>query len=183
MDSINKFFPMCSSMPQWLYVILFLALCISIWVIFTRKESIRIKVKRMLGVMFTEYLVVLLCFTIFLRKESENHVIRYEFFHDYLVNNMLLLKDALMNIAIFVPVGFCSSVFLKHPKWVKILLISGILSCSIEFSQYILSRGYCDANDIMNNCIGGLLGWLVVACFRANNKPPLIPLHRGNGRG
>lgn len=162
-------------MPQWLYVILFLTLFISAWVIFTRKGNFRIKVKRILGVMFTEYLVVLLCFTIFLRKESENHVIRFELFHDYLLNNMQLLKDALMNIAIFVPVGFCSSVFLKHPKWVKILLISGILSCSIEFSQYILSRGYCDANDIMNNCIGGLLGWLVVSRFRAYSV-----LHRNN---
>ena len=75
---------MCSSMPQWLYVMLFFALCIFAWVIFTRKENIRIKVKWMLGVMFAEYLVVLLCFTIFLRKESENHVIRYELFHDYL---------------------------------------------------------------------------------------------------
>ena len=166
MDSINKFFPMCSSMPQWLYVMLFLALCISAWGIFTRKDCIRIKVKRMLGVIFTEYFVVLLCFTVFFRKESEDYVIRYELFHDYLVNNMHLLKDALMNIAIFVPIGFCSSVFLKHPKWVKILLISGILSCSIEFSQYILSRGYCDTNDIMNNCIGGLLGWLMAYCFR-----------------
>lgn len=166
MDSINKFFPMCSSMPQWLFLLLFLALFISAWVIFTRKDCIRIKVKRIWGVMFAEYLVVLLCFTVFFRKESENHVIRYELFNGYFVNNMLLFKDALMNIAIFIPVGFCSSVFLKHPKWVKILLISGILSCSIEFSQYILSRGYCDTNDIMNNCIGGLLGWLMVSHFR-----------------
>ena len=183
MASINKFFHISSSLPLWLYVVLFFALCISAWVIFTRKGDIRIKVKQILGVVFAEYLVVLLCFTIFFRKETEDHGIKYVLFHNYLVNNMHLLKDALMNILIFIPIGFCSSVFLKHPKWVKILLISGILSCSIEFSQYILSRGYCDTNDIMNNCIGGLLGWLVVACFRANNKPPLIPLHRGNGRG
>lgn len=171
MDSINKFFPMCSSMPQWLFLLLFLALFISAWGIFTRKDGIRIKVKWMLGVMFVEYLTLLLCFTVFLRKESENHVIRYELFHNYLVNNMLLLRDALMNIVIFIPIGFCSSVFLKHPKWVKILLISGILSCSIEFSQYILSRGYCDTNDIMNNCIGGMLGWLMAYRFRTNSIP------------
>ncbi len=181
MDSISKFFPMCSSMLLWLYLLLFLALCISAWVIFIRRGSFRIKVKWMLGVMFVEYLTLLLCFTVFFRKESEDHVIRYELFHDYLVNNMQLLRDALMNIVIFIPIGFCSSVFLKHPKWVKILLISGILSCSIEFSQYIFSRGYCDANDIMNNCIGGLFGWLMASRFRTNNKPPLIPLHRGKG--
>lgn len=168
-------------MPQWLYVVLFLALCISAWRIFTRKGNVCIKVKRMLGVMFTEYVVVLLCFTIFFRKESEEHEIKYVLFHNYLVNNMHLLKDALMNILIFIPIGFCSSVFLKHPKWMKILLISGILSCSIEFSQYILSRGYCDTNDIMNNCIGGMLGWLMAYRFRTycisyrNNGAPLAP--------
>ncbi len=158
-------------MPQWLYVIFLGALCISVWVIFTRKGDIRIKVKRMLGVMFAEYFVVLLCFTIFFRKESEDHGIKYVLFHNYLVNYMHLLKDALMNVVIFIPIGFCSSVFMKHPKWVKILLISGILSCSIEFSQYILSRGYCDANDIMNNCIGGVLGWLMAFRIRKHCVP------------
>lgn len=72
---------------------------------------------------------------------------------------MYLLKDALMNVMMFVPVGFCTSVLLRRPMWLKILLLSGILSCCIELSQFILSRGSCDINDVINNTVGGLLGY------------------------
>ena len=109
--------------------------------------------------MFAEYLVLLLCFTIIFREESVDGDVRFIPYKNYLANNMQLLKDALMNIAMFVPVGFCTSVLLRQPMWLKILLLSGILSCCIELSQFVLSRGFCDINDVMNNMFGGLLGY------------------------
>ena len=156
MENIIKIY---DTTPQWLYVVLLLVLCVAALVIFTRKGIIYIQLKRMLGVMFVEYLVVLLCFTIILREEDVDGDVRFIPYKNYLANNMQLLKDALMNIAMFIPVGFCTSVFLRQPKWLKILLLSGILSCCIELSQFVLSRGWCDINDVINNTVGGLLGY------------------------
>lgn len=152
--------------PQWLYVALILVLCIAALVIFTRKGVIYIQLKRMLTVMFVEYLVVLLCFTIIFREEKIEPKVNYSLFRDYLANDMYLLKDVLMNFAMFVPVGFCTSVLLRRPMWLKILLLSGTLSCCIELSQYILSRGVCDTNDVINNTIGGLFGYFVYRIVR-----------------
>ena len=156
MENIIKIY---DSSPQWLYVVLLLVLCVAALVIFTRKGIIYIQLKRMLTVMFAEYLVLLLCFTIIFREESVDYDVRYLPFHNYFDKNMYLLKDALMNVMMFVPVGFCTSVVLRRPMWMKILLLSGILSCCIELSQFILSRGFCDINDVMNNMFGGLLGY------------------------
>ena len=145
----------------WLCVVLLLVLCVMAIVIFSRKGVIRIQLRRLLKVMFVEYLVLLFCSTVILRDVHSHTGVRFVLFVGYLNNNMLNLKDALLNMAIFIPIGFCSSVFLRYPKWLKILLLSISLSCTIELSQYLLSRGWCDTNDVMNNSIGGLIGYWV----------------------
>ena len=116
--------------------------------------------------MFVEYLVLLFCSTVILRDEMPRTGVKYMLFVGYLDHNMFILKDALFNIAIFIPIGFCSSVFLRFPKWLKILLLSISLSCTIELSQFFLSRGWCDTNDVMNNAIGGLIGYWTYLLWR-----------------
>lgn len=172
LTSVEKIY---DTTPQWLYVVLLLVLCVAALVIFTRKGVIYIQLKRMLTVMFAEYLVVLLCFTIIFREEEVESRVYYSLSRDYLANDMCLLKDVLMNIAMFIPVGFCTSVLLRRPKWLKILLLSGTLSCCIELSQYILSRGCCDTNDVINNTIGGLFGYFVFCLVRMIRRDPLSP--------
>ena len=116
--------------------------------------------------MFVEYLVLLFCSTVVFRDAAHPIGIKFMLFKGYFNGDMLLLKDALLNMAIFIPIGFCSSVFLRYPKWLKILLLSISLSCTIELSQFLLSRGYCDTNDVMNNSIGGLIGYYIYRLWR-----------------
>ena len=148
--------------PQWLYVILLLLFLIAAIVIFTRKGVIRIQLKRMLGVMFLEYLVILLSFTVFYRGVTtlwSVKLIPYQYYFNDNNRIDVIMQDTFMNVAMFIPVGFCSSVFLRYPKWLKIILLSATLSCSIEITQFILSRGECDVTDVINNSIGGLVGY------------------------
>ncbi len=156
---MNYFDHISTNISESLCVVLLLVLCVTAIVIFSRKGVIRIQLRRLLRVMFVEYLVLLFCSAVILREESPHTGVKYMLFVGYLNNNMLNLKDALLNMAIFIPIGFCSSVFLRYPKWLKILLLSISLSCTIELSQYILSRGWCDTNDVMNNAVGGLIGY------------------------
>lgn len=159
-DHISK------DISEWLCVVLLLVLCVMAIVIFSRKGVIRIQLMRLLKVMFLEYLVLLFCSAVILREESPHTGVKYMLFVGYLNNNMLNLKDALLNMAIFIPIGFCSSVFLRYPKWLKILLLSISLSCTIELSQFFLSRGWCDTNDVMNNAIGGMIGYCIYRLWR-----------------
>ena len=149
-----------------LCVAFLLVLCVMAIVIFSRKGVIRIQLRRLLRVMFVEYLALLFCSTVIFREDSANTDVRFALFKGYFTGDMRLLMDALLNVAIFIPIGFCSSVFLRFPKWLKILLLSVSLSCTIELSQYILSRGCCDTNDVMNNAIGGLMGYWIYRLWR-----------------
>ena len=117
-------------------------------------------------VMFLEYLVLLFCSTVVFRDVAPPIGIKFMLFKDYFNGEMRLLKDALLNIAIFIPIGFCTSVFLRYSKWLKTLLLSASLSCTIELSQFILSKGCCDTNDVMNNIIGGMIGYCIYRLWR-----------------
>ena len=154
------------SVPEWMLVVLLLVLCVTAIVIFSRKGVIRIQLRRLLRVMFVEYLVLLFCSTVIFREGSPQTEVKLMLFDGYFKHNMDPLKDALLNVAIFIPIGFCSSVFLRFPKWLKILLLSVALSCTIELSQFLLSRGWCDTNDVMNNAIGGLMGYWIYRLWR-----------------
>ena len=116
--------------------------------------------------MFVEYLVLLFCSTVVFRDVAPPISIKFMLFKGYFSGNLSLLKDALLNIAIFVPIGFCTSVFLRYSKWLKTLLLSASLSCTIELSQFILSKGCCDTNDVMNNIIGGMIGYCIYRLWR-----------------
>lgn len=164
------------SVPEWMLVVLLLVLSITAIIIFSRKGLLRFQLRRLLKVMFLEYLVLLFCSTVVFRDAAHPIGIKFMLFKDYFNGDMGLLKDALLNIAIFIPIGFCTSVFLRYSKWLKTLLLSASLSCTIELSQFILSKGCCDTNDVMNNIIGGMIGWGIYVMMV---KTPLLPLRRG----
>ena len=163
---MNYFNHISINIPEWLCVVLLLVLCVTAIWIFSRNGVIRIQLRRLLRVMFVEYLVLLFCSTVVFREESPHTGVKYVLFAGYLNRDMFVLMDALFNVAIFIPIGFCSSVFLRFPKWLKILLLCISLSCTIELSQFILSRGWCDTNDVMNNAIGGLIGYWTYLFWR-----------------
>lgn len=161
----------CGVAPQWFYVTLLLIFCVvAIW-IFSVKNVIRIKLRRLLGVMYVEYLLLLLCSTIIFRDRATCYLgVKFMPFWNYTYFTMDVLMEWLVNIFMFVPVGFCSSVFLKHPVATKIILLSMALSCTIELSQYLLEKGFCETNDVINNTLGGMIGYLIYkAPFLSNS--------------
>ena len=151
-----------ASAPQWLYDILLVVLCVmSIW-IFSRRKEIRNKLRKLLGVVYIEYLVLLACATVIFRDSTCALGVEFVPFWNYNEYfTMDVLYESLLNIVMFIPVGFCSSVFIKRPLLIKIFLLSMALSCSIEVTQYLLKCGFCETNDIMNNTVGGVIGYLM----------------------
>ena len=103
---MNYFNHISINIPEWLYVVLLLVLCVMAIVIFSRKGVIRIQLRRLLKVMFVEYLVLLFCSTVIFREESAHAGVKYVLFAGYLNRNMHALMDALLNVAIFIPIGF-----------------------------------------------------------------------------
>ena len=87
-------------------------------------------------------------------------ILRYEIGSKYFMWNIV------GNIAIFIPFGFFISLYLNSQKWNKPLLITFISSLTIELVQLYIGRSF-DVDDIILNCTGGIVGFLVYIALSA----------------
>ena len=77
--------------------------------------------------------------------------------------NRELLRSNLMNVMLFLPLGFVSALLLnvrRHPagKFLLITAFWGALSFGIEFCQYRYGLGLAEADDLLHNTAGAALG-------------------------
>jgi glycopeptide antibiotics resistance protein len=66
--------------------------------------------------------------------------------------------DLFGNILLFIPFAFCFYFFFKIKEARKNILISIIISVSIELTQFLLSIGVADIDDVILNTIGATIG-------------------------
>lgn len=64
------------------------------------------------------------------------------------------------NIVIFVPLGAYLSLFKRDKRIIRSLLLIFIVSLFVEILQGLLAIGASDIDDIILNCLGGLIGIL-----------------------
>ena len=55
-------------------------------------------------------------------------------------------------------------------KFWKIILVIAVCSGMIEVIQYILSIGYPDVDDTLNNIIGGMIGYEIYVLYKSIQK-------------
>ncbi|MBS7009327.1 VanZ family protein [Anaerostipes sp.] len=67
------------------------------------------------------------------------------------------------NIILFVPLGIYLMFYMKKSKTVKSLAFIFILSLFFESFQYVAAIGATDIDDIILNCLGGLMG---IICYK-----------------
>ena len=68
-------------------------------------------------------------------------------------------KSILLNIILFIPLGYFLSNNLLSKA--KVLWTCCLITIFIECIQLISYRGYFDVDDIINNCLGGIIGILI----------------------
>ncbi len=90
-------------------------------------------------------------------------IMRYNFGSKYFIWNVV------GNVMIFVPFGFFISLYLGSQKLNKPLLITVITSLTIETVQMFIGRSF-DIDDIILNCLGGIIGFLLFIGLSAIQK-------------
>ena len=68
--------------------------------------------------------------------------------------------DIALNILLFIPFGS----LLGRKGW-KAVLFGFLLSAFIECAQYLFLLGYCEADDVLNNTIGTVIGFYLYRLF------------------
>ena len=117
------------------------------------------------------YVIILFCSSFLLRETSDKDYIRTELFWGYkCTNEKILYGDNLINILLFVPIGFLVGWVVSRYKLIKAVLFGLFVSETIECSQLIWHRGTFDVDDLFNNTVGALIGGLIAIAVTSFNK-------------
>ena len=111
------------------------------------------------------YIVVIFGATIFTRSSTftakyVNLALFSQYIYAWYNINTLELRNIILNILMFVPVGFLVPYcYANLSKIYKTMLLSLLMSFSIEFAQLITGRGIFALDDILNNVFGAFAGY------------------------
>lgn len=143
--------------PHYVYVILLSIFFVGSVVLFVLKgrQSKRYIMRLLLAV----YVLLIYCSTVFFRIAED--VRKYDFTPFWSYDNPEYFLERIMNIVVFIPVGFLLGVSISNIKWWKVLLVGICLSTSIEFLQLITKSGFSEIDDIMHNTLGCIIGYLL----------------------
>ena len=83
-----------------------------------------------------------------------------------------LIKENLLNVALFFPIGFLLYCLMPIRKWSITLMFGIFFSVCIELLQLVWRRGTCEFDDVFHNTIGCLIGFfvarIIIKCCRSN---------------
>lgn len=121
------------------------------------------------------YAILILMITLFSREGTHQRPPELLPFWSWLEvirnHNWELLYQIILNVLLFLPLGalLCCCKWIRtssHPLLI-IWLIGLVLSACIEISQLLFQLGLFEWDDMIHNCIGAILGGLVVQRIRA----------------
>ena len=116
-----------------------------------------------IGLSFVIYVLILLYVTIFSREPFAERHIMLSFLWEYrlaLAGSMSWVLQILNNIILFVPMGVLYGELSRKRTWWRALLLGAGTSAFIEGMQFVLKAGLCETDDVFNNTIGMMLGYI-----------------------
>lgn len=85
---------------------------------------------------------------------------------------MEMFGENILNVLLFVPIGFLAGCGLQRMIWKNVLFFGGGLSVFIELLQFVFKKGFCETDDIIHNVLGCIIGY---GLWRAVSY---VPYHR-----
>ena len=142
------------------FTIYILEIYVSIRIIYLFKNKIKIDLfKEMVLILFIIYIIIL--FYIISKHVYIYNIINIKPFREILRYNLfskLFIKNVIGNILLFIPFSLFLSYYLDINKLYIILLLSFMLSLTIELIQINIGRVF-DIDDIILNIISSVIGY------------------------
>ena len=153
--------------PSVVVIVTCLFVCGIAFLLFRVKTDYAIFVRQTSFCLLMGYVFLVLCTTIFYREETfeKRYYIQPLWSYGVLYNK--LLAQIIMNVLLFIPIGFFAGGALKEKHIWNAIKIGFVLSFFIELTQLITTRGVFNVDDIIHNTLGCLIGFLCfVACYK-----------------
>lgn len=156
-----------SHIPKEVYIFLFVLLCLSL--IFSMVINRHQRKRYILLSLLLEYVCFVFCSTVIFRdyvKIRKFNLIPFWSYAAIIAGQKNLLIENLMNIAVFVPIGFLlGTTNYKKFNWQGVFLMGLALSLVIETMQFLFTRGFAEVDDVMHNTLGCQIGYGVYICL------------------
>ena len=127
--------------------------------------------------LLVEWVALMLCATVIFRTASTERgfrLIPFSSYWDFGPHGYLLemVGENILNMILFVPVGFLLSCGFQGMTWKRALLTGCGLSVAIELLQLVFQKGFCETDDVIHNVAGCLIGYGLwrVCCIRLHTS-------------
>ena len=115
--------------------------------------------------LFVAYLLLVICSTVLFRNYSENTKFFLLPLWSYKVLDNRIIAESILNVLLFLPIGFLLGAAIKHSNLLKILAFGFGLSVVIEAIQILSRRGVCNIDDVIHNTLGCAIGYALFWIF------------------
>ena len=149
------------SVPIGVYEGLILVFSLGAFLLLTL-NGVKKGLKPVLWLLTGEYAFLVLCSTLFFRPLRENSGYNFTPFWSYVafLNGWsCMLNEILMNVVVFVPLGFLLGCCSQRLNWKLVMIIGLGMSLLIELLQFSLMRGFSEFDDVFNNVLGCMIGY------------------------
>ena len=150
----------------WPILVICSIIFVSMRIVYLVKSDKKIYIhKELLTYLFGIYIMCL--FTVVTYQDVESYGNNFTPFKEmfrYTLGSNLFIKNVIGNMVMFMPYGFFTGYFLKINKVSVVLLLSMLVSTSIEVIQGYIGRVF-DIDDIILNVIGYIIGFLIYKLF------------------
>ena len=161
----------------WPTLLICMVIIISLRVVYLIKNKEKIILHReLITIAFITY-VLCLFYVVTFKDESWgiNNFIPFKEILRYDISSEAFYKNIIGNMFMFIPLGFFAGYILKLKDVKPALLVSFIVSLSIECTQLFIGRVF-DIDDIMLNVVGGTIGYFlyVIINFVQDHLPKIL---------
>lgn len=148
-----------AGIPKTLAFGLSVAICTLVLVLSVVKADNPILVRRVSWSLLIVYVLLVLCFTVFFREGKDVAQISMKPLCNYESLNYKMIAESILNVFLFMPLGFLASAAVKNRRILNVLGIGLLISLSIETMQYVFRRGVCNVDDLVHNVLGCFIGY------------------------
>ena len=121
--------------------------------------------------LLVEWVFLVLCAIVFFRETSAErgyNLMPFWSYWDYGEHSyfMEMFGENILNMLLFVPIGFLAGCGLQGRTFKKALFLGGGLSVFIELLQFVFKKGFCETDDVIHNVLGCIIGYGLVKLFK-----------------
>lgn len=127
--------------------------------------------------LLAEWMFLVLCAIVFFRETSIErgyNLMPFWSYWDYGEHSyfMEMFGENILNVLLFVPIGFLAGCGLQGMIFKKVVLLGGGLSVFIELLQLVFKKGFCETDDVIHNVLGCIIGYGLwrVCCIRLHTS-------------